>query len=324
MTAKAHGGPIEIFGTTVAQVDDKLRVQSLDTYMDSLDMFRQIAPYGVVNAEPMNHKVGLSDALDADAPNNDGIKIAEAHAKNGSDYSQKVSENADAKHISNSTGEPADAYVPHQGAAACPFMGSNIVNGAEAPHPIPSQTQNGDAASVGTSSGDTEFSDSVLVDRENMATEASTSASAQAQSDVATRQGAAIDLDAQPTPAVQSTSAISDVNAGAEISIEDSQPLPRSMYSCAVTGNMEDIIKTARSDNFVDESTATGTRDAVDEYLEKSAAEVHPQPKDMEDAVKPAAGEAVIAAAHSEETKKAKEEMSKVRKDEEPLIMNRE
>ena len=64
VTAKAHGGPIEIFGVTVASVDDKVRLQNVDTYMDPLQMFRQIAPNGIVNKQPMNRKVGLTDALD--------------------------------------------------------------------------------------------------------------------------------------------------------------------------------------------------------------------------------------------------------------------
>lgn len=64
MTAKAHGGPIEIFGVTVASVDDKVRLQNVDTYMDPLQMFRQIAPNGIVSKHPMNRKVELADALD--------------------------------------------------------------------------------------------------------------------------------------------------------------------------------------------------------------------------------------------------------------------
>lgn len=55
VTAKAHGGPIDIEGVTIARVDDKLRLQAVDTWFDSLQMFRQIAPDGVVKKEP---KVG--------------------------------------------------------------------------------------------------------------------------------------------------------------------------------------------------------------------------------------------------------------------------
>lgn len=34
---------------TVAKVDDKVRLQSVETWFDPLEMFRQIAPNGIVN-----------------------------------------------------------------------------------------------------------------------------------------------------------------------------------------------------------------------------------------------------------------------------------
>lgn len=52
VTAKAHGGAIDIYGVTVATVNDKVQLQKVDTYFDPLEMFRQIAPNGVVNKEP--------------------------------------------------------------------------------------------------------------------------------------------------------------------------------------------------------------------------------------------------------------------------------
>ncbi|KAK2046362.1 hypothetical protein LZ31DRAFT_629853 [Colletotrichum somersetense] len=52
VTAQAHGGPIDIEGVTVARVDGQLRLQAVDTWFDSLQMFRQIAPDGVVKKEP--------------------------------------------------------------------------------------------------------------------------------------------------------------------------------------------------------------------------------------------------------------------------------
>lgn len=52
ITAKAHGGLIDIQGVTVAKVNDKVQVQSLQTWFDPMEMFRQIAPNGVVNKEP--------------------------------------------------------------------------------------------------------------------------------------------------------------------------------------------------------------------------------------------------------------------------------
>lgn len=48
MTAKAHNGPIDIQGITIASVDDKVRLQAVETWFDPLEMFRQIAPDGKV------------------------------------------------------------------------------------------------------------------------------------------------------------------------------------------------------------------------------------------------------------------------------------
>jgi hypothetical protein len=90
-------------------------------------MFRQIAPGGIVNKQIMNRKVKLEHALDTvEQPHNDGIKIAEQH-NDGESLEQQddtslehandpAPEDVIPKHISNGTGEAADAFVPHQGA----------------------------------------------------------------------------------------------------------------------------------------------------------------------------------------------------------------
>ena len=49
VTAKAHGGLIEIQGITVAKVDEKIRLQSVETWFDPMEMFRQIAAHGTVS-----------------------------------------------------------------------------------------------------------------------------------------------------------------------------------------------------------------------------------------------------------------------------------
>ena len=51
VTAKAHGGSIELKGTTWAWVDDQVRVKKLETWFDPVEMFRQIAPNGIINKE---------------------------------------------------------------------------------------------------------------------------------------------------------------------------------------------------------------------------------------------------------------------------------
>ncbi|KAH8730541.1 hypothetical protein GQ44DRAFT_581174, partial [Phaeosphaeriaceae sp. PMI808] len=49
--AKAHGGTIDIQGVTVATVNEKVQLQGVRTWFDPMDMFRQIAPEGVVRKE---------------------------------------------------------------------------------------------------------------------------------------------------------------------------------------------------------------------------------------------------------------------------------
>ena len=55
---KAHGGLIDIQGVTVAKVDDKVRLQSVETFFDPMDMFHQISPSGAAE------KVALSPGKD--------------------------------------------------------------------------------------------------------------------------------------------------------------------------------------------------------------------------------------------------------------------
>tara|TARA_R110002060_G_scaffold66968_4_gene75729 strand:- start:870 stop:1211 length:342 start_codon:yes stop_codon:yes gene_type:complete len=58
VTAKAHGGAIDIQGITVAKVVDKVRLQSVETWFDPMEMFRQIAPTGEVTKTAINAKPG--------------------------------------------------------------------------------------------------------------------------------------------------------------------------------------------------------------------------------------------------------------------------
>ncbi|CZT00372.1 uncharacterized protein RAG0_08420 [Rhynchosporium agropyri] len=45
---KAHGEAIDIQGITIAKVDDKVRLQGVETWFDPMEMFRQIASKGEV------------------------------------------------------------------------------------------------------------------------------------------------------------------------------------------------------------------------------------------------------------------------------------
>ncbi|KAI9146888.1 Pathogen-related protein [Paramyrothecium foliicola] len=51
INAKAHGGPIDIEGVTVAHLNDKMKVTKLETWFDPVEMFRQIAPDGPIKKD---------------------------------------------------------------------------------------------------------------------------------------------------------------------------------------------------------------------------------------------------------------------------------
>ncbi|KAI7371924.1 hypothetical protein KC328_g17445, partial [Hortaea werneckii] len=272
VVAKAHGGPIEIFGVTVAKVDDKVRLQELDTWFDPLDMFRQIAPKGIVNKENMNRKVDPESALDVDShyvpseskvaqpeqpngqakatepahpisatqPNNeaiipghDGVKIAEESNQPGKE--PLAPEEVLPTHVSNSTGQRADAFVPHQGAdTSKPASESN-----------PSDTTT--PATTVVESAATHGADAKLEHPESNFHDAH---------------------EQQPIEGADSSGA-----GAAAVAAEKKSPDHQSIYTSAVTGNISDRMVPA-----VDESATTGVHDALDTHLESSTAEVHPHP----------------------------------------------
>ena len=78
ITAKAHNGMIEIEGVTVAKVDDQVRLQKVETWFDPLEMFRQIAPNGIVNKEVRNMAFTKDDQEEnTDVSETEGKKFAE-------------------------------------------------------------------------------------------------------------------------------------------------------------------------------------------------------------------------------------------------------
>lgn len=62
VTVKAHGGPIDIQGISIATVDDQARIQRVETWFDPLEMFRQIAPDGIVTKEKIITQLDGSEA----------------------------------------------------------------------------------------------------------------------------------------------------------------------------------------------------------------------------------------------------------------------
>ncbi|EME49153.1 hypothetical protein DOTSEDRAFT_49468 [Dothistroma septosporum NZE10] len=309
VTAKAHGGLIDIQGVTVATVDDKVRLQDLQTWMDPLEMFRQIAPGGVVNRSVMNRKVDKEAALDLPAYTV-GKNAAEAH-----DQRDDLPETTQSKHVLDSTGQYADAPVLHVGTMSQNHQQSisgSAVETGNSPQPAKDVAQS--------------QSQDVWHDAQD------TVPQAQSIVDTAASQGAEIVVNKPASNFHEAKYKASDGEPLAsevqddpkEISERHTSTTPHSVYTSAVTGDEDKILEPAQRGDMVDESKDTGARDAIDDYLERSADEVHPQPKDVEKEVQPNAGEAVAAAPESDETRATFAEMSRISASECPFLMNRE
>jgi hypothetical protein len=55
---------ISIEGVTVASVNDKVQLQGVRTWFDAAEMFRQIAPEGVVSREEVGNGVEVEDVVE--------------------------------------------------------------------------------------------------------------------------------------------------------------------------------------------------------------------------------------------------------------------
>ncbi|KAH8591950.1 hypothetical protein B0O99DRAFT_597574 [Bisporella sp. PMI_857] len=67
VTVKAHGRTVDIQGLAVARVNEKVQLQAVEIWFDPLEMFRQIAPDGVVNKVPRQRnedQLGGEEAVD--------------------------------------------------------------------------------------------------------------------------------------------------------------------------------------------------------------------------------------------------------------------
>lgn len=261
ITAKAHGGTIDIEGVTVAQVDDKVRLQKVETWFDPMEMFRQIAPKGIVNKQVINSKVSPSDALD-NVPDNNGVKIAEEHNSKPSASEHQADpapESVIPKDISDSTGLAADAYVPHQGTKdAQPELAAPQAESAKA-------------------------------------TEATASSVPPAEAHDA------VQVHPGHTPAT---------------------PAEHIFKTAETHGTNMPI---ARADGAAEQTSALAVQHTGTDDLSAAAAAAQPElPKQMEEAVAPAAGEAVAVPPHDHETRMTHEEMSRISPAECPFLMNRE
>lgn len=107
ITAKAHGGPIEIEGVTVATVDDQVRLRKVETWFDPLEMFRQIAPNGIVNKVPRTS----SDDNDADHDDHDDHDNHDNH-DNHEDHDHKESAGENQKEDVKAAVEDVNTTLP--------------------------------------------------------------------------------------------------------------------------------------------------------------------------------------------------------------------
>lgn len=105
VTAKAHGGPIDVQGVTVATVNEKVQLQSVRTWFDPMDMFRQIAPDGAVKKETVDKNMPPADVVDGTS-------------------SDAATPNTTATTTTSVTQALKDVGIDEAAAAGCPFAAS--------------------------------------------------------------------------------------------------------------------------------------------------------------------------------------------------------
>ncbi|KAF1943155.1 hypothetical protein EJ02DRAFT_149600 [Clathrospora elynae] len=133
VTAKAHGGQIDIQGVTVANVNDKVQLQSVRTWFDPMDMFRQIAPNGVVKKEEKPKDMSPADAIDeaqAGLKTFEEQELPDRTIQTAKEVEQTIADidKKEADEASRQEDLPADhpavlmASNSEGGAGGCPFM----------------------------------------------------------------------------------------------------------------------------------------------------------------------------------------------------------
>ena len=142
MTAKAHGGAIDITGITTATVDDAVRLQDVNTYFDPMEMFRQIAPNGIVNKQVVDKRIDPSTALDTEVPSQDGVKLAQAHSSDHANESRPANTTSASDIKSDSTST----------SATCPVSGASMSAALSAGCPVMSAMQQHAISSPASSS----------------------------------------------------------------------------------------------------------------------------------------------------------------------------
>lgn len=80
VTIPAHGKTVSIQGVTVATVNEKVQLQKVETWFDPLDMFRQIAPNGIVNKEVVGSEEMVERKADAQEGKFSDLEVGPGHA----------------------------------------------------------------------------------------------------------------------------------------------------------------------------------------------------------------------------------------------------
>ena len=319
----------------MASVDDKVRLQSVDTYFDPLDMFRQIAPNGIVNKQVMDKKVVNTDKVAA--------TIEDPHIIDGVRKS-KVRDDGDLVHIEEAlsasdtdaspeaiTGMtlpilPKDSTTASIAAEDTPESGPSLEDASERDSSADWATSSeDDTAEEASKNGSQRIESQQRHDDENTAKDIELKKDAEDITEAPSCPVAGKLTDSNATqPAtcpVSGRSRVASHSSGSGwehvSNTSNEADTDRSVYSSSVTGDVA-----ARQGT--DYSAEAGLHDEIDEFLEGAADDVHRHPKTVEAAVQPRAGEAVAATALSEETIMTHEEMSLITPAECPFLMNRE
>jgi len=109
VTAKAHGRTIDIQGITVAKVNDKVQLQSVETWFDPMEMFRQISPDGSVTKA----------ALSTPAAGEDITTQLHGADPDGHDLEKLVLRGGGGRAAARAAHEE---MMAQSGAGACPFL----------------------------------------------------------------------------------------------------------------------------------------------------------------------------------------------------------
>lgn len=266
-------------------------------------MFRQIAPHGIVNKETVDHKVDRSAAMDTSyAPSNDGVKIAENnHDEHAQSNDQATPTGVSSLPDRSQAKEKADDAIP-----------SVVLPDTERTSAKPEAQKDESEAHDGPSES---FHDA----QEIVDTAASLGTAAKVEHVPSNRAPTA------PVTGRSHSSSQSSGSAWEKVSHPDTTKAENGAAGQTISSSSVTGVVDVRADaDKIDYDAQAGARNEVDEHLESSAEKVHPHPHTMEEAVRPAAGEAVAVNPHSEEAMRTYEEMSRVTPVECPFLMNRE